>query len=313
MALGKPASLEETVSSMQDHRNAQSLKEPGGRAAKTAEVVALPAIPSFSFGDAKNILDIEVQADQLLNYINKLTSLADRACTTALQQSETTQRVEDNRHSEVVYLRRQLDQANTQFREQQRAMTRLEQASRAQLTTLEKQLHRKEIETMEREIDALRSNGAGMTIVREKPKQTEEPRQSVVQMETPPPNQELAHLKQQLAARDETIETKNRMIKAIEGDFQSKIAELEQRLRDTQQELQVQEAKVKEKDTLLQATAAKEVEMGNLIKRLSGECEQLNRELQQISQPRIADADKVPSGGETKIWRRVFGRLQEGL
>jgi chromosome segregation ATPase len=210
-------------------------------------------------------------------------------------------------------LRRQLDQANTQFREQQRAMTRLEQASRAQLTTLEKQLHRKEIETMEREIDALRSNGAGMTIVREKPKQTEEPRQSVVQMETPPPNQELAHLKQQLAARDETIETKNRMIKAIEGDFQSKIAELEQRLRDTQQELQVQEAKVKEKDTLLQATAAKEVEMGNLIKRLSGECEQLNRELQQISQPRIADADKVPSGGETKIWRRVFGRLQEGL
>ena len=292
----------------------QSVKEPGGRPAKTAEVVALPAIPSFSFGDAKNILDIEVQADQLLNYINKLTSLADRACITALQQSETTQRVEDNRHSEVVYLRRQLDQANTQFREQQRAMTRLEQASRAQLTTLEKQLHRKEIETMEREIDALRSNGAAVTIVRQQPKQTEEPRQSVVQAETPPLNQELAHLKQQLAARDETIETKNRMIKAIEGDFQSKIAELEQRLRDTQQELQIEEAKLKEKDTLLQATAAKEVEMGNLIKRLSGECEQLNRELQEISQSRSsADANKIPSGGETKIWRRVIGRLQEGL
>ena len=136
----------------------------------------------------------------------------------------------------------------------------------------------------------------------------------MVQPETPPLNQELAHLKQQLAARDETIETKNRMIKAIEGDFQSKIAELEQRLRDTQQELQIEEAKLKEKDTLLQATAAKEVEMGNLIKRLSGECEQLNRELQEISQSRSsADANKIPSGGETKIWRRVIGRLQEGL
>ena len=145
---------------MQQQRKPQSNNPRDSEPEKTAQVVALPAIPSFSFGDAKNILDIEVQADQLLNYINKLTSLADRACTTALQQSETTQRVEDNRHSEVVYLRRQLDQANTQFREQQRAMTRLEQASRAQLTTLEKQLHRKEIETMEREIDALRSNGA---------------------------------------------------------------------------------------------------------------------------------------------------------
>ena len=279
---------------------------------KTPKVVALPAIPSFSFGDAKNILDIEVQADQLLNYINKLTSLADRACTTALQQSEANQRVEDNRHSEVVYLRRQLDQANNQFREQQRAMGRLEQASRAQITTLEKQLHRKEIETMEREIDALRSSGAGPAVVRQPSKPKEESKPLEVQAETAPLNQELAHLKQQLAARDESIDAKNRMLKAVENDFQSKTAELEQRLRDAQQELQVQEAKVKEKDTLLQATAAKEVEMGSLIKRLSGECEQLNRELQQISQPRSADADKVPSGGETKIWRRVFGRLQEG-
>ena len=298
---------------MLQERKPQSNNPRDSELEKRPNVVALPAIPSFSFGDAKNILDIEVQADQLLNYINKLTSLADRACTTALQQSETTQRVEDNRHSEVVYLRRQLDQANTQFREQQRAMTRLEQASRAQLTTLEKQLHRKEIETMEREIDALRSSG-GSAIVRQPLKQTEEPRQSVVQPETAPLNQELAHLKQQLAARDETIEAKNRMIKAVESDFQTKIADLEQRLRDTQQELQIQEAKLKEKDTLLQATAAKEVEMGNLIKRLSGECEQLNRELQEISQSRSsADANKIPSSGETKIWRRVIGRLQEGL
>jgi DNA repair exonuclease SbcCD ATPase subunit len=298
---------------MQQERKPQSNYPRDSELEKRLNVVALPAIPSFSFGDAKNILDIEVQADQLLNYINKLTSLADRACTTALQQSETTQRVEDNRHSEVIYLRRQLDQANAQFREQQHAMTRLEQASRAQLTTLEKQLHRKEIETMEREIDALRSN-AGSTIVRQPSKQTEEPRQSVVPPETAPLNQELAHLKQQLAARDETIETKNRMIKAVESDFQTKIADLEQRLRNTQQELQIQEANLKEKDTLLQATAAKEVEMGNLIKRLSGECEQLNQELQEISQSRSSvDANKIPSGGETKIWRRVIGRLQEGL
>jgi len=299
---------------MQQERKPQSNNQPDSELEKRSNVVALPALPSFSFGDAKNILDIEVQADQLLNYIGKLTSLADRACNTALQQSETTQRVEDNRHSEVVYLRRQLDQANTQFREQQRATTRLEQASRAQITTLEKQLHRKEIETMEREIEALRSSGVAAPIIRQPLRQTEEPKQSEVQPETAPLNQELTHIKQQLAARDETIEAKNRMIKAIESDSQSKIVDLELRLRDTQQELQKQESMLKEKDTLLQATAAKEVEMGNLIKRLSSECAQLNRELQEINQSRSgADANKIPSGGETKIWRRVIGRLQEDL
>ena len=123
----------------------------------------------------------------------------------------------------------------------------------------------------------------------------------MVQPEIPPLNQELAHLKQQLAARDETIEAKNRMIKAVESDFRSKIADLEQRLRDTQQELQIEEAKLKEKDTLLQATAAKEVEMGNLIKRLSGECEQLNRELQEISQSRTAPMPiKSPAAARRK-------------
>ncbi len=76
----------------------------------------------------------------------------------------------------------------------------------------------------------------------------------------------------QLAKRDETIQSKNNAIKNIEVDFRAKILALEQSLRDTQAELRNHEAKLKEKDALVQATAAKEAEMGNLIKRLSTEC-----------------------------------------
>jgi len=298
---------------MQDNRKAQSVNQPDGEPENTPNVVALPALPSFSFGDAKNILEIEVQADQLLSYINKLTSLADRACSSAIQQSESTLRVEENRHSEAVYLRRQLDQANAQLRDQQRALARSEQSSRTQVSALEGQLHRQEIARLEREIEALRSRSERDTVLQPS-KKTEEPTHAAIQQEVAPLTQELTQLKQQLATRDETIEAKNRMIKSIELDFHAKTVELEQRLRDAQQELQNQEANLKEKDALLQATAAKEVEMGNLIKRLSSECERLNRELQEKTQALAGvDSNKVPAAGETKIWRRVIGRLQEDL
>jgi len=308
-----PTRLSETAGSMQDDRKAQSVNQPDGEPEETRDVVALPALPSFSFGDAKNILEIEVQADQLLSYINKLTSLTDRACSSAIQQSETTRRVEENRHSEAVYLRRQLDQANAQLRDQQRALARLEQSSRTQVSALESQLHRQQIARLEREIEALRSRSERDTVPQPS-KKTEEPTHAAVQQEVAPLTQELAQLKQQLAARDETIEAKNRMMKSIELDFHAKTVELEQRLRDAQQELQKQEANLKEKDALLQATAAKEVEMGNLIKRLSSECEQLNRELQEKSQALAGGGPKkAPPASETKTWRRVIGRLQEDL
>jgi HEAT repeat protein len=87
---------------------------------------------------------------------------------------------------------------------------------------------------------------------------------------------------------------------------------LEQRLRDSQAELQMQEAKLKEKEALIQASATKETEIGNLIKRLSSECETLNGELQQKSQvlARIKSKKDQPAN-DGKIWRRVIGRLQE--
>jgi hypothetical protein len=207
-----------------------------------------------------------------------------------------------------------LEQTNSQFREQQLAMARLEQNSREQIAALETQLRQKEVYRIQREKEFIRLRSEHDVLVNRRVSDPT-PVDALPQpqsLETI--NREVAELKLQLANRDEAIQTKNHEMKVMELDFRTKIVELEQQLRDCQNELQIYEAKVKEKDALLQATAAKETEIGNLIKRLSTECESLNGELQQKSQVLARfESKKGQSASDGKIWRRVIGRLQEDM
>jgi hypothetical protein len=104
---------------MQNDRTARNITQPVRSNGNVKELVALPATPSFSLAEANSILDIEIQADQLLAYIDKLTSLADRACNTAIRQNETTHLIEENRRSEMINLRSHLDNQGAQLHEQQ--------------------------------------------------------------------------------------------------------------------------------------------------------------------------------------------------
>jgi chromosome segregation ATPase len=284
-----------------------------------AQVVGLPALPSFSCADADNIVDIEIQADHLLDYINKLTSLADRACSTAIRQSESAQRMEENRQTEIDFLRRQLEQANGHFREQHLSMTRIEQNSRERIETLEDQLRQKEIFRIQREKEFIHLRSECDALLNRQTQTTQSTQSAQdhelrLKQELQPLHRELDELKLQIAGRDETIQAKSREIKTMELDFRAKIVDLEQRLRDSQNELQILEAKLKEKDALLQATAEKETEIGNLIKRLSSECESLNGELQEKSQVLAQlESKKGQPAGDGKIWRKVIGRLQEEM
>lgn len=299
---------------MQNHRQPPESAQTAAPAETPKEAVSLPALPSFDLADNENNVDIEIQADQLLNYINKLTALADRACSTAIHQSESAQRMDANRQSEITFLRQQLAHANTQFREQQQAMARLEQSSREQIAALETELRQKEVYSIQREKEfiRLRSDHDSLATRQFHTADSAQIDDLRVQHQIEPLKHEIDELKLQLANRDEAIQTKNQEFKAMELNYRGKIVELEQRLRDSQAELQMQEAKLKEKEALIQASATKETEIGNLIKRLSSECETLNGELQQKSQvlARIKSKKDQPAN-DGKIWRRVIGRLQE--
>lgn len=298
---------------MQNDLPARTITQPIKSHGNVKELVALPAAPSFSFAEANSILDIEIQADQLLAYINKLTSLADRACGTAIRQNETTHLIEENRRSEMINLRNHLDQQSAQLHEQQLALIRLEYESKAKIATLETQLHQtKFYRSEENELELLRSENTNIASRFHEAEALAKQAQSRIQGDLAPLNQEVAELRLQLAKRDETIQSKNSAIKNIELDFRAKILALEQSLRDTQAELKNQEAKLKEKDALIQASAAKEAEIGNLINRLSTECSNLSNELHDKNRrPAQIESKQVQPVADASIWRRVIGRLQE--
>lgn len=274
------------------------------------ELLKLPVTPSFSFDDANCVLDIEIQADQLLTYIDKITSLADRACNTAMRQTETAQLLERSRSAELGNLRNQLEQQRGQYQEQQLALLRVEHESRAQIATLENRLH--EIERnqdnigVQAELRRLQVENAALA------EQLAAAAASASDRKPAAINQEMTELRRQQAQGEETIESKNRAIKEIEREYLSKTNELETRLSTLESELQTQEAKLKEKEAVLKLSAVKEAEVGNLIKRLSDECATLSRQLQEKNQ-KLAEIEpsKSNSISDAKIWRRMIARLQE--
>jgi chromosome segregation ATPase len=281
----------------------------------TRELLDLPPTPSFDFADANFIVDIEVHADQLLAYIDKLTSLADRACNTALRQTETAQFLEKNRHDEITSLRSQLESKSAQCHEQQLALIRLEEESKAQIAVLQSQLHLSEVRQQQAEKDQevrmLRIEKAGLASRvaeleavsnRARPQKEAQLSMSI---------QEVADLKLQPTKRDEATHRTNDAIKKIEANLNTKIKELTQALSEVQAELQTKDAKLKEQEAIIQATAAKEAGMGNLIKRLSAECSSVNTELQEKTRMLARIEAKMQPISDTKIWRRVIGRLQE--
>jgi len=271
-------------------------------------------VPNLSFDDATGLVEIETQANQLLDYISKLSSLADRACVTAIQQTETAQRSEETRQTEVATLRNQLEQSTAALQERNLAFNILENSSREQMVAMEQRLRSMErvLEERETEIASLNRQINDLANRPITPGYTEQQLEQEVAAKTAVFDQEIAALKSQLSQRDELVQSKTNMFKKAEAEFRANIIELETRLKDTENKLQLQEAQLKDKEVVIQATAAKEVEIGKLIKRLSQECENLSNELQEktrlMSQLEIK---KPQTQADKNVWRRMIGRLQD--
>jgi hypothetical protein len=289
---------------MQDDRNAVPSIEVLEGNANATDLVDVPAVPSFSFADANFIVDIEVHANQLLAYIDKLTTLADRACNTALRQTETAQSIERSRQVEIERLRDELDYQKNQRQEQQLALIRVEQESKARIAVLESQLNLAEVRREQAEKDK-------ELIVLRREKQT------LISQLAAAKSPEKGALKATserapVAGKSQAPERPARVHDQSADASRAKILELEQRLTEAQAELRLQEAQLKEKEALVQMAAAKEAEMGNLIKRLSSECATLSNELHEHTRKLATiQPKKQPTLADGKIWRRVIARLQE--
>ena len=280
----------------------------------TDEPAAPSDVPNLSFDDATGLVEIETQANQLLDYISKLSSLADRACVTAIRQTETAQRSEESRQTEVATLRNQLEQSTVTLQERNLAFATLESSTRSQVLSLEQRLRITERQLGEREgeISSLNRQISELAHRPMTPGYTEQQLEHEVAKKTAANEQEIAVLKNQLSQRDGLVQAKANMFKKAEADFRATIIDLETRLKEAESKLQLQETQLKDKEVVIQATAAKEVEIGKLIKRLSQECENLSNELQEktrlMGQLEIKKPQTQP---DKNVWRRMIGRLQD--
>ena len=272
-------------------------------------------IPNLSFDDASGLAEIETQANQLLDYIGKLSNLADRACVTAIRQTETAQRSEETRQTEVATLRNQLEQSTSALQERNFAFTILENGSREQMASMEQRLRaaERQLEKRDSEIAALNHQIDELVNRPNTPGYTTEQLEQEIAKKTAALNQEFTALQNQLSQRDELVKSKTNMFRKAEQDFRATIIELEQRLKDAEGMVLRQKTELKDKEVVIQATAAKEVEIGKLIKRLSLECENLSNELQEKTRLMgQLDGKKPPQTQPDKnVWRRMIGRLQD--
>lgn len=271
-------------------------------------------MPNLSFDEASGLAEIETQANQLLDYISKLSNLADRACVTAIQQTETAQRSEESRQTEVATLRNQLEQSTAALQERNVTFTMLQNSSREQMLNLEQRVRGDERQLAERESEIANMNRQLAELANRPvaPGYTAQQLEQEVGKATAALNQELAALKSQLSQHDESAQAKANKFKKVESDFRATIIDLEQRLKDSESKLAAQETLLKEKEQVIQATANKEVEIGKLIKRLSQECENLSNELQEKT--RIMgqlDFKKSQLQADKNVWRRMIGKLQD--
>lgn len=271
-------------------------------------------MPNLSFDEASGLAEIETQANQLLDYIGKLSNLADRACVTAIRQTETAQRSEETRQTEVATLRNQLEQSTSALQERNLAFTMLDNSSREQMASMEQRLRaaERQLEERETEITSLNRQINELANRPNTPGYTTEQLEQEVAEKTAALNREFTALKSQLSQRDELVKSKTSMFRKAEADFRANIIELEQRLKDAEGTVQRQETQLKDKEVLIQATAAKEVEIGKLIKRLSLECENLSTELQEKTRLMgQLDGKKPQTQPDKNVWRRMIGRLQD--
>jgi len=274
----------------------------------------IKGIGSISLGEATSFTEIEQQANQLLDYISKLSSLADRTCDTVVRQKESVPLIEDSRLSQLSNLGPELEYNAAEREEQRQALESLQNASQEKISELGNRLQEKDTQVGEKETE-LKHLRAEITCLLNRlndaeteVKQTEDGFQQRID----PLNREIATLKSQLVQRDETILAKNHALKKVDVNYRGTITDLEQRLRESETKLQSHQTLLKEKDAVIQATANKEAEVGKLIKRLSTECQTLGAELQERNRLlNELDGKKTLAKVDGAVWRRVIGRLQE--
>jgi DNA repair exonuclease SbcCD ATPase subunit len=254
-----------------------------------------------------NDSDIASQTDQLLELINELKSITDRACNAAVRESECAERIEESKETEVANLQVRLKENEEALAVRDAALRKREEISKAKIQDLEIQLRERKtrLEVREIEVEDLKVDLRDMTTrLHDAESQAQEAGGRL--------GAEMTELARQLKETQTELEAKDHQLRDADGDLKAKNQDLEVRLQDLESQLQSGDAELKAKENLIQAAAARELEIGKLISRLSEECRKLSTELHEKSLI-VAQLEKKQRHfiSDGAVWKKVIGRMKE--
>ena len=251
--------------------------------------------------------DIASQTDELLELINELKSITDRACDAAVRESECAEQIEESKGTEVANLQLRLREKEEALAVRDAALRERDEISKAKIQDLEIQLRERktQLDVQEIEVGDLKVSLRDMTT-------RLQDADSQAQKASGRLEAEMTELARQLKETQSELETKDRQLRDTDGDLKARSQDLEVRLQDLESQLQGREAELKEKGNLIQAAASREVGIGKLISRLSEECKKLSAELHEKSRI-VAQLEKKQRHfiSDGAVWKKVIGRMKE--
>ena len=279
-----------------------------------------------SAGDARPP-EVESHLNRLLNLWQRLKSITDRAsdvnsrslgrsqdfellAIAALKEAEGADLIEESMESELTSLWGELKQKDETLQARETALVRLEETAKAKLAELESRIQNQENKLKDREMERQKLTSERDHLVNRlnqaelAAKQAEsEAHQFKQRLEA-----EFSALRLQNAKPEESLVAREFDLPRGEGDLKTDIENLQLRLQDAEAKLASQEEEVKQKESVIQAAAVRETEIGKLIERLSSECEKLSVDLFEkgliISRLEGKTRHSSISGG--KAWKKVL-------
>jgi chromosome segregation ATPase len=281
--------------------------------------------PSGDAGEDKNLAakangelpsENSTHTNRLLQLFNEFRSFADQACDAVLREVQCADRIEESMEAEIKALQEQVREKEESLKARDIALARFAETSSAKLEEFESRIRDQESQLQNGEIQ-LQQLASERDLIAGRLREIElaateaegRAKQQLERMEA-----EFTVLRIELEKREQALSERESALARHEGDLRTNLQNLQVRLRDAESKLASRERELKQRDNLIDAAAAREMEIGRFIDRLSSECEKLSAELceKRLLIARLQDKTRHSTNGG-KVWKKVLGLAHEDV
>ena len=253
-------------------------------------------------------------ANRLLKLFNELRSFADQACEAVVREAQCADHIEETMAADIKSLQDQIKEKEEFLQARDLALAKFEETSNVKWAELASRIQDQESLLKNREIQ-LQHLASERDFLVGRVREIElaaEQAEARAHRHAERIEAEFTDLRLQLEKREESLGTRELALSRHEGDWRTSIQNLQLRLQEAEAKLASRERELKQKESLIDAAAVRETEIGRFFERLSSECEKLSAELceKRLLITRLQDKTRHSTNGG-KVWKKVLGLAQE--